>query len=80
MTRFAATIVNGGYKTKGEPVLQATKINGERILEEHSHKTSVISAEAALLTRELMRLVILAGTGGASREAPLLKLLQYLRE
>ncbi|MBM73973.1 MAG: hypothetical protein CMK59_01125 [Proteobacteria bacterium] len=69
MTRFAATIVNGGYYTKGSPILKISKLNGTSVVEDMGLGSSVLSSEAALITRELMRLVILAGTGGASREA-----------
>jgi len=67
MTRFVGTVANGGYFTKGQPVSNAIDIMGrEKILTSPIGK-QLLSPEAAAILRELMRLVIRRGTGGAVR-------------
>jgi penicillin-binding protein 1A len=68
MARFAGTIARGGRLASGSPVLVAKDPTGTVRLALPQGEQA-ISPEAALLTRELMRLVILVGTGGASRGA-----------
>jgi penicillin-binding protein 1B len=65
--RFVATVLSGGLRATGSPVRLAVDPNGRVRLREPALAERVMTEEAALLTRELMRLVILNGTGGASR-------------
>jgi len=68
MARFASTIARGGRVASGSPVLVAKDPSGAVRLSLPEGDVA-LSPESALLTRELMRLVILVGTGGASRGA-----------
>ena len=68
MARFASTIARGGRVASGSPVLVAKDPSGAVRLSLPEGEVA-LSPDAALLTRELMRLVILVGTGGASRGA-----------
>lgn len=65
--RFVATVLSGGLRATGSPVVMAVDPLGRVRLKEPALAERVMSPEAAMLTRELMRLVILNGTGGASR-------------
>ena len=67
MARFVATIIDGGQLADGSPVLRATDAAGRIRVAHQGPGDPVLSAEAAALTRDLMRLVIEFGTGGASR-------------
>ncbi len=69
MAQFAATIANGGLRVSGTPVLYATDATGAVRVRPPVGGERVISPEASALTRELMRLVIDIGTGGAARGA-----------
>lgn len=69
MGRFAATVINGGHKVDGAPVMLATDAAGAVRFQHSGPGESLMSEEAAALTRELMRLVIEVGTGGGSRGA-----------
>lgn len=69
MAQFTAIVANGGRKVSGSPVLSAVDAAGVQRIGPPQAGEQVISAEAAALTRELMRLVIDIGTGGASRGA-----------
>jgi penicillin-binding protein 1B len=69
MTRFVATIANGGMQATGQPVVSAVDLAGREMVQAKGLESRTISEEAAALTRELMRLVVLNGTGGASRGA-----------
>ncbi len=69
MTRFASAIGNGGFKVEGSPVVSVTDPSGVARLQPPGKGDPVLSPEAAALTRELMRLVIETGTGGAARGA-----------
>lgn len=69
MAQLAAIIANGGRKVAGTPVLRAVDAGGVERLSPPRAGEAVVSPEAAALTRELMRLVIEIGTGGASRGA-----------
>lgn len=69
MAQFAATVANGGLRVTGSPVLRAVDAAGQERIAPPVAGERVLSAEAAALTRELMRLVIEVGTGGAARGA-----------
>jgi membrane peptidoglycan carboxypeptidase len=69
MTRFVATLANGGNLAKGNPVASILNIEDREILRQSSIGSQVLTSEAAALTRELMKLVIRYGTGGSSRGA-----------
>ncbi len=69
MAQFTAIVSNGGRKVTGSPVLRAVDAAGVERLGPPAAGEQVLPAEAAALTRELMRLVIDVGTGGASRGA-----------
>lgn len=69
MAQFAATVANGGRLVKGSPVLSAVDAAGVPRVSPPRAGEQVLSPGAAALTRELMRLVIEIGTGGASRGA-----------
>lgn len=69
MGRFAATIINGGRRVDGSPVLLATDAAGAARFQHAGPGEQVMTPEAAALTRELMRLVIEVGTGGGARGA-----------
>jgi penicillin-binding protein 1A len=69
MAQFAATVSNGGHLITGSPVLSAVDPAGVVRVGPPVQGAAVLSPEAAALTRELMRLVIEVGTGGASRGA-----------
>lgn len=66
MAQLAALIANGGQRVRGSTVLRAVDGAGKQLLSPEP-AVRVLSAEAAALTRELMRLVIDVGTGGAIR-------------
>lgn len=65
MARFVATLLADGHKVEGSPVLLAIDVDGDVRASLDPPGDAVISAEAAQLTRELMRLVVASGTGGA---------------
>ncbi len=69
MAQFAAIVSNGGRKVTGTPVLRAVDAAGVERIAPPQAGEAVLTPEAAALTRELMRLVIDVGTGGASRGA-----------
>lgn len=69
MAQFAATVANGGRRVVGTPVLSAIDASGIERLAPPRAGPPVLSPEAAALTRELMRLVVDFGTGGAVRGA-----------
>ena len=68
MTRFVATIANGGRFTNGQPVNAAIDLQKRDHVKTLAIEDTVVDENAIFLTRELMRLVVLAGTGGGSRE------------
>ncbi len=70
MATMAATIANGGFRLEPSPVLRATDLRGNEVLTPPQPRERVIDATAAALTRELMRLVVDVGTGGALRGIP----------
>lgn len=69
MAQFAAILSNGGRKVVATPVLRAVDAAGTERIGPPTAGEQVLSPESAALTRELMRLVIEVGTGGAVRGA-----------
>lgn len=69
MAQFTAIVANGGRKVTGTPVLRAVDAAGVERIGPPVAGEQVLTPEAAALTRELMRLVIDVGTGGAARGA-----------
>ncbi|MEC8194342.1 MAG: transglycosylase domain-containing protein [Myxococcota bacterium] len=67
MAGFAAAVINGGRKSTGSPVLLARDAAQQIPVGALSQERPVMSPEAAALTMELMRGVVLSGTGGAIR-------------
>ena len=67
MARMSAIIANGGFWVSGQPVQAAIDITGKNHVQEKARGERVISEYTSTLTRELMRLVITAGTGGSAR-------------
>jgi penicillin-binding protein 1A len=67
MARFASTVVRGGELASGRPVAIAYDPNGAVRIAPPATGERILTEEAAALTRDLMRLVIEVGTGGASR-------------
>lgn len=65
--RFVATIIGEGRLAGAWPVVSATDARGRSRFRTEGFGDPVMSAEAATLTRELMRGVINQGTGGAAR-------------
>ncbi len=66
MAQLAAAIGNGGWRVEGTPVVQVVDQRGRELLSPPARGPQVLSNSAAALTRELMRQVIAAGTGGAA--------------
>lgn len=69
MARFVATVLDDGRLASGRPVLTAIDAAGAVRVPRPPARAPVIDPEAAALTRDLMRLVIEYGTGGAARGA-----------
>ncbi|HZA52029.1 MAG TPA: transglycosylase domain-containing protein, partial [Myxococcaceae bacterium] len=70
MAQVVAAIANGGYRVDTTHLLRVRDGAGRELLEAApSKKEPVLNPQAAALTRELMRLVVEAGTGGAVRGA-----------
>lgn len=70
MAKLAATISNGGTKVEATTILRAVDARGVERISPPAPGPRVLTPEAAALTRDLMRLVIEAGTGGATRGIP----------
>ncbi len=66
---FVAMLANGGTQVYGIPITHAIDRNGNNHIFVSGLGKQVMSQDTATLTREIMRLVILQGTGGASRGA-----------
>jgi penicillin-binding protein 1A len=66
MAQLSALIANGGLRVQGSTVVRAVDGAGKEVLALPKSER-VLSAQAAALTRDLMRLVIDYGTGGAIR-------------
>lgn len=69
MGRFVTSIAAGGVEIDGSPVIVAVDAAGSERLKGGGHGAAVLTPQAAALTRDLMRLVVDHGTGGASRGA-----------
>ena len=69
MATFAGIVGNGGKALEGSPVLSAVDPAGLYRISAPVMGEQVMGENAAALTRELMRLVIDIGTGGAARGA-----------
>ena len=67
MARFVATVIADGHLAGAWPVVSATDASGRVRLRTEGLGDPVMPADAAALTRGLMRAVIEQGTGGASR-------------
>ncbi len=67
MARFMATIANGGRRVDPSPVVSAIDLRGTQRVGPPKPAERVLTPEAAALTRDVMRLVIEYGTGGAAR-------------
>ena len=69
MARFVATVLNEGRLASGRPVVMARDAGGATRVAAQAPRQPALDPHAAALTRDLMRLVIEYGTGGASRAA-----------
>lgn len=69
MARFVATVLDYGRAASGRPVTIATDAGGALRVPGYEPRQQLLDARAAALTRDLMRLVITYGTGGATRSA-----------
>ena len=69
MARFAGTVANEGKLAWGSPVVLVRDAAGNVRFQLQPPSEAVLTPEAAALTRDLMRLVIEFGTGGATRGA-----------
>lgn len=67
MARFVGTVTGGGRRLDGSPVLVAIDADGDERLRATGPAEPVLTPEAAVLTRELMALVVNFGTGGSAR-------------
>jgi membrane peptidoglycan carboxypeptidase len=68
MAQVTAAIANGGYLVTATPLLRVRDAAGRDLLgPPAATKKRVLNPQAAALTRELMRLVVQYGTGGAAR-------------
>ena len=69
MGAFVAMLANGGTQVYGQPVTHAIDQNGENHIYITGLGGRILDESTTALTRDIMRLVILQGTGGASRGA-----------
>jgi penicillin-binding protein 1B len=67
MASFVGAVINGGRRSTGSPILSARDAAKQIPVAALSAERPAMSPEAAVLTRELMRGVVLSGTGGAIR-------------
>ena len=67
MASFVGTVVNGGRRVAGSPVLFARDAARQIPVGVLNPERPVMAPEAAALTRELMRGVVQGGTGGSIR-------------
>lgn len=67
MARWVSIVGNGGRMVPGTPILRAIDAAGVERIPPPKAGEQVLTPEAAILTRELMRLVIDMGTGGSAR-------------
>jgi membrane peptidoglycan carboxypeptidase len=69
MAQFVGTVANGGLKIEASTLVRVVDAAGAVRFTQTAPTTRVLTPAAAALTRDLMRLVIEMGTGGASRGA-----------
>ncbi len=69
MGTFVAMLANGGVQVYGQPITHAIDQNGDNHIYVTGLGSRLLSEDTVALTRDIMRLVILQGTGGASRWA-----------
>lgn len=67
LARFTGTVARGGELAPARPVIQAVDAAGRVRVPAAPPDEQVLTAEAAALTRDLMRLVVEYGTGGRAR-------------
>jgi len=67
MAAFVGAVINGGRRASGSPILSARDAARQIPVAALSTERPVMPPEAAMLTRELMRGVVLSGTGGSTR-------------
>jgi len=67
MGTFVAMLANGGNQVYGQPVTHAIDKNGDNHIYVTGLGGRLLDEETTALTRDIMKLVILQGTGGASR-------------
>jgi membrane peptidoglycan carboxypeptidase len=65
MARMVATFVGGGRRLSASPILSAVDADGTVRLALPAPGDAVLTPDSALLTRELMALVVQFGTGGS---------------
>lgn len=65
--RFVAAVINGGHKVSGSPLVLIKDVGDRLRWSTSAIEERVMTEESAALTLGLMRLVIINGTGGASR-------------
>ena len=65
MARMVATVLGGGRKLSGSPIVAAIDVDGTVRAAGAPPGEQVLTPDAALLTRELMALVVQFGTGGS---------------
>jgi len=69
MVQFVGTVANGGVKLEASTLLRVVDAAGAARFTQAAPTARVLKPATAALTRDLMRLVIEMGTGGASRGA-----------
>ena len=69
MAQFVAILANGGTKAEGIPVVDTVDLLGRHHAQRPALGVRLLTEETAALVRDLMKSVILSGTGGASRGA-----------
>lgn len=67
MARFVGTVVGGGKKLPASPLVAVLDADGTSLFQDAPPSEQALTPEAALLTRELMSLVVHYGTGGSVR-------------
>lgn len=67
MSRFVGTVIHGGKRVSATPILQAIDADGTVVFGLEPPSYEALTPQSALLTRELMRLVVTAGTGRRAR-------------
>ena len=67
LTRFVASIGNGGRISRGLPVISGKDLLGRERIMQSPIGYQILNEQSAALIRELMRLVVTSGTGYSSR-------------